>query len=227
MSRENPISEDAPIFASTAKRRQFGYDAKRPNEPWNQAYKYLESRVGDRWNDVWADICMTTDSSWNVDRDKEKVFNLIREQVNRGNMVYLDCFERDGAVYHCRYGEECRVDKEKVYARYKRAQLYVHNGVLRSTEWEKVERPKEQKVVQFNGQEFAQKDGVWYRVVLKPISHYDIRMYISSYDTLRKRSLSCGDGYRFYGRSAYCSAHYPLKNKELKALKDHINGKVQ
>lgn len=223
MSRENPLSEDAPKFASTAKRRQFGYDAKQSKDPWNLAYRYLQSRVGDRWNNVWADIC-----SANALIDRKNIFNLIKEQVNRGYMVYLDCFEKDGAVYRYRYGEEYRVDKKKIYARYKRSQFYVHDGILKSTEWEKVDRPKEQKTVEFNGQEFAQKDGVWYRVVLKPISFYDIRMYRPAYDTLRRRAFSSSDGYRFYGRPVYCSAHYSLKNKELKSLKDYIkNERIQ
>jgi hypothetical protein len=225
MSRENPLSEDAPIFVSTAKRRQFGYDAKRSDRPYKEAKRYLRGRVGDKWNDVWADIC-----SKFAPQDKKEVFDLIKEELSKSwsSLVYLNCFEHMGAIYtNTAYYSEYRVDKQTHYYKRSGITLYVFDGILRETILERVTRPKEQKVVQFNKQEFAQKDGVWYRVILKPISYNRFAAGYGCYDTLRKRGFSSGDGYRFYGREVYCSAHYPLKNKELKALKDYLRETVQ
>ena len=212
------ISEDQPTYQSMGKNRQFGYNAKRSTEPYKEARKYLASRVGDEWNKIWADIC-----SANVPRDKARIFNYIREQ---SHLVYLNCFQKeDGGIYTISdYVSEMRVDKEISYGWRNTHRLYVYNGILCKTIFEKYIRPKEQKVVKFNNQEFVQKDEIWYRVILKPnvFPKYSLG-YFGGYDTLRKKRISNSDGYRFYGRNdVYCFAHYPLKNKELKALKNFL-----
>jgi hypothetical protein len=213
MTRENPLDEDAPNRISTAKRRRFGYDAKQPDEPYRAARRYLESRVGDKWDDVWADIC-------NAPKDKKEILNLIKK--NPDSFVYLKCYKKDDGIYTCvSYLGEYRVDKEVInnYSYFDKM-LYVFDGILKKKNVERKVSPKEQKVIKFNESEYVQKDGIWYKVILKDITY---PWYIgSSCDTLRKYRFTFTDGYKFYGRSVYCSEHFPLKEKELKALKDFI-----
>ena len=207
--------EDLPTFQSTAKRRQFGYDAKETKDPWNEGKRYLGRRVGESWNTVWADICTPQQ-----DRGKAKLFSFLKQQINEGHLVYFNCFKKDDGIYTIWYNE-FRVDKEITHGWRRSKEYYVYNGILCQTAYETIVRPKELKVVKFNDVEYAQKDDVWFKVVLKPIGLSWTGRY-NSYDSLRKKIISHGDGYMYYGRPVHCSAHYPLKTKELRALKTFL-----
>lgn len=212
------MQEDAPSLQSMSKHRQFGYNCKERKEERNEARRWLSARVGDKWSDVWADIC-------NPPKDKEKIFNYIRESVNKGWLVHLNCFKKDdGGIYsNSRYGEE-RVDKEIVYWKCGICTLYVYNNILYKSVQEKYIRSKEEKTISFNNNVYAQKDGIWFRVILKPVLYnpYVLRF---SYDTLRKKFFSHSDGYKYYGECVYCCQHFPLKAKELKELKKFLKTK--
>lgn len=211
--------EDAPTFMSTSKRKQFGYDAKTPELKYNLIRRYLKSKVGMHWNDVWADICYR-----NAPKDKKDLYKLIKEEVN--NYIYFNCFEEDGAIYTFDRRTKRRMDKGVNYQWSGiRDQFYVYNGTLYCTLWEKQDTVTEQKTIVFDGAEYFKHYDIWYRVVLKSFGLPRCWDDLSGYDSLRRKFFGPSDGYRFYGRAVYCSAHYPLNNKELKALKNHLSAK--
>lgn len=221
-NKNRSLSEDDPTRMSTSKRRQFGWDCNRRSREgaiYSRMDRWLNSKVGSNWNNVWADIC-----SKSPPKDKAQMFSLLREHPE--HFVILNCYKKeDGGIYTLGWrGIESRVDKTTYLYKNKDA-FYVYENILRKTRVEKNKQPTLPKVVSFEGNDYYKKDGIWYRIILKGFDHI---LYHLFYDSLHKRKYDfCpSDGYKYYGKPVFCHQHFPLKSKELSALKKHLRANL-
>jgi hypothetical protein len=91
-------NHDGPTFVSSARNRQYGWNAKGLSDFLSPLMRYLEGQVGRPWDKVYSEIRKGIPRGLHADH----LWSHIRSAVQ------LNCFERDGEVFawtHYFFGE--------------------------------------------------------------------------------------------------------------------------
>ncbi len=134
-------------------RRKGSYDRKNRCQNFNPLRRFLASKVGQLWNDVFSDICANNDL-------RNKVQGDVREHLTwmvHSNVEVIDGkpFETDGHSIWRDFWVHPETGVLQVAPRYSYKRRWV-----RKTEWEQVLIDASTKYVKI--------DGVWYKVAFKP-----------------------------------------------------------
>lgn len=146
--------EDAP---SRERMKAHNYENKDQTDLLGPLRKFLRTRLGRRWDDVWSEVCAHADAR-----------SLMGEHLRRHVDQYVDQLRLgpDGVLYD-KYGYPFKTESHWDYKQY-----YVdpRDGVLKAVTY--VPWPKREKielVLELNGQQYHKHDGIWYRVQMREI----------------------------------------------------------
>lgn len=152
-------------------RKPQGWDRKSLNENLSPLKKFLFSRVGRKWDDVWSEVCENINSNSTV---QKHVLDHARDYV------VTDCYyDAEGKVWYNSpyHGPELVSPVE--YAKYGN-HLYVEpgTGILRKTTIIHVKKKEKKKPINridlgYNKQ-LHKVDGIWYEVALKEIPRHPL-----------------------------------------------------
>lgn len=143
--------------------------------------RFLRSRVGQRWDDVYSEICSEADGS-NI-----RGYHL-RLHLNDLVEHAIDV-EKDGKPIYPE-GAKSWVS------------FFVYNGILREVKPRSWKRPKaKSKIVEMGGSFYYQHDDVWYQVRKEPIPK---RTFKIDYSTPKTRTASyLRDYYEYYAEDDF------------------------
>ena len=204
-----------------------GYNYKELNENLAPLLRFLESRVGRIWNDVYSEICANI-----------RVTNTVQEHIR----VHVDQF----VAQHVRLHDDGTLwdydGRPRPLASWDRFYVDPTNGVLRKntvrSEWdirrqrrrdeEAAERAKTQRSLS-GGVELRKKDGIWYQVDIVPVpeivKHETVRndgtvRVIESggtaYDVILGQTVGTRSGWQITRASHYARTKRQLSSAELK-----------
>lgn len=212
------LSEDDPTRMSTGKRRQFGYNCKRRSREsalYAKINRWLNSKVGSNWNNVWADICKGHDNT-----DKDELRKATRDAIDyyvEQNVMIKD-------------GEMKRSNGKNIYSPF-----YVHPStkiLCAAPNRPKYRLPKPVRPIEYDGQKFFKEDDIWYQVILKDIEQIDRVKYPKYYNTwwdvydvFKKAFMTERECIRFYGSSVYCVAKKQIGKRLIKKIENHLSAK--
>ena len=204
-------------FESSARRRRYGYDAKQFGENLGPLKKFLTSRVGSKWDDVYSELCsvLSKDSvtqSHVLDHAKWYV----EQNVFGFDADGIPLNERGFSVYEIFY-----VDAD---------------GILQKTPRKKRQkRLPEKTYVRINDILYGKRsDGLWYRLFFDIVPEPDYRrieeMFWGKLKMFRRRVNDkvfdkwIGD-YVYSPRNSpwkngmYCTKFEQISKKELRLIK--------
>lgn len=201
------------------------WGGKQLNENLAPLRRFLRSRVGQKWNDVYSEISAHL-----------KVTSTIQQHVrdHLDHMVHVNLMRDDDGVLWVLDGYK----PYKLGEGYRREELYVDpdDGVLKhvprkarvSYKVEQEARKAEtQRVV--DGHELRKHKGIWYEVEIKPVPAPEVKSYMGTNGETRTYEVG-GAAYdvilecTVYGRrmgfavyaTTYCATKRQLNHKELK-----------
>jgi len=196
-------------------------DRKSQTDLLGPLQRYLRKQVGRPWNDVWSEIC---------EHSKDFMGDHLKTHIEWEVEV------------NCRFDEDELVGPNGYpVGRWRRnGQLYVHpeTGILLKAEARDKYRHKkpEYKIVEMDGQEYYQHEGIWYRVKTEPYEPKDA--WERHYGSFSSDVFSNGGGsfnglgyYRSkslseaYGKSIRCVWKQQANSKECKRLNGVIERK--
>lgn len=163
--------------------------------------KFLRSRVGRRWDDVYSEICEHI-------RIDSAVQSHIRDHVDRDvekNVVMIGRVPCDPLTGH------------KIYR-----ELYVCDGVLRFYPYKK-RKAETVKPLEIDGKQYHRVNDVWFEVELAPLPP---RVKVNSRwtgdivtgDVLFRKPVAQSVCARQYGKKVYAVKKRSLNGKEIKRL---------
>lgn len=123
---------------SMCKKWKVACQEKRSHEKLGPLYRYLVSKIGCNWDEVYSEIC-----KWHL---QDRIYNL----------VVVNCFEENGQLYDAQY------PNHPLSGNY----LYVLNGILYKTPQEKRRRWSKQPPRFTAGICPLRYNGIWYEVIL-------------------------------------------------------------
>jgi hypothetical protein len=198
--------EEVLVFESNAPGRCYGWDCKQLSERLGPLRKFLQSRVGCLWNDVFSEICENI-------RITSAVQSHVRDHVDwevEKNVTMIDGIPYDEKGF-------------KVYERF-----YVHpdTGVLCANMDRRRYRNKPYIKPYVEGKDANHQyhciKNVWYEVELVPFPKTVKTTYGWSNDFV-KDALHKGSSHRYdcqrrYGSEVYAISKRQLNGKEIKKL---------
>lgn len=202
---------------STSRHRKHGWDAKEFSERLGPLRKFLRSRVGQSWNDVWSEICASLKAD-------SVVQNHVRDHV--GWDVEQDVIMVDGEPIH----------STKDMGVYSLFYVNPDTGILCETPKNKRRKwagyPKQYVPGENDMHQYHIIDGVWYEVELAPFpartkDSWGYWRPDTVKDVLMNRNpkgqimwgVTRNDCKRKYGSEVYGVSKHQLNKKEIKRLK--------
>lgn len=215
--------ESLDSFESTSRHRKYGWDAKEFNENLAPLHRFLHTKIGCHWNEVWSEICENL-------RVDSVVQSHVRDHV--GFDVELNVVMINGEPYQA-------TRDGKIYSRF-----YVNpdTGILCENTQRKYHYRNRKQLPQFvpgkdEWHQYRLIDNIWYEIKLAPLPetkmfpdrydrlNYDCRWMNTVKDVLLTRSRFYGFGAshtdcrRTYGNNVYAVNKRQLNSREIKKLK--------
>lgn len=200
--------EDYPKRESMSGPRRFSWDAKkyrgpaRYNEHNKPAHRYLMSKKGKKWADVWSEICNT---------NKHDFFKYLREKIDW--FIYRNCsYDSEGNLTN-----NGRIVRPTYYW----STIYVDpkDDIIKLIPKRKIEREKRKSnLIHYKNRTYAYKDGILYDVKISKITKFFDEKYFRPYDVLLKKQITRMSAIHYYGAEVYCSE----KSQVSKRLKRKI-----
>lgn len=183
---------------------------------FNLIRRFLKSRIGKNWNDVYSEICEDADV-----RSFEG--NHLREWLSC--VVEINTRIEDGEIvsefgYKITSPEDFYVDP--------------NTNILKQVEKSDYKREKatnlEQGVYEVDGQTYCKHEGLWYRVEMKEVENCSktiaddekIIKFVHLNSGSITSSLRRKYGHSPNGKSWYCSRKESANSKEISKIKDEI-----
>lgn len=220
--RQNKIPlDEQPKFQSSARYRQYGWEAKKLNEHLSPLRRWLNKQVGRDWDEVWSEICKGL-----------SVHNAIASHVrdHADQYVQKNCsIGEDGVVYN------------SIGHRVRNHRFYVdpRDNTLQRTPyitWKPYQKKKDYVPGKNNLHRYYCVKGIWYEVffeevkctcgkMTKPskygtgsrLSPCDCKNYFD--DVLQSPIVSIHELKRLYGLYMVAVSKKQLNKKEIKKLK--------
>lgn len=210
--QKTPLDEQ-PKFASSARHRVYGWNAKELNDHIAPLRRWLRSQVGRDWDDVWSEVCENLSTNGVATKH-------VRDHVE--GYVEQNCIIVDGEV----------CDSRGMGLKSWRG-FYVHpeTNVLCCHEDYRRYRRRKYKADWLEGKDEDHRyyllKGIWYEVTLKPlpktrivINVYDVVMAAQWERTDKKYIASSGeDCTKYYGRKVYAASKRQLGKRDIQKLK--------
>lgn len=220
--------EDLPHFESTSKRRQYGWDCKRVEEPEFPIKKFLLSNVGEDWGRVYSELKLREKEIILPQYSFDEVINWHVEKVIGYN---------DNGELLCKRGTPLSNND-----------FYVdNNNILQRYVAPKFKRKKEKKIwhIVVDGKDYAERNGLWYKLTMKPLPPekwvQELRTYHvspngreykmwqsvnkseSRYDVFFGQDIRAG-GMRskLWDRPVYCDKYSSCNTKDMKIIKEFL-----
>lgn len=159
------------IRESMTHRYNIGYNRKELNENLSPLRRFIESRCGELWDDVYSDICSTFSMNTTVE---QHILLHVEQYVHTNTVMH----EIDGVMRVCHrgyYGNGLYpIDESHWY------DFYVHpeTGILTKSKYvsyrtkrkqEKAAKEKNKHILQLGKWEYLiSRDGIWYQVQYAP-----------------------------------------------------------
>lgn len=184
----------SPKQESMKKRHRVALDSKELTDHIEPLHRYLLSKVGEPWDDVWSDICkVLKGNGLQAAHVKQHVKWAVDGIPHSG-----ECFFNDEDWHSPRFGV-----------------VYVdENGIVQKNYRERRD-PIEVNYVTINGLNYAECEEGWFQVELDWISCWPDK---KDWDALNKRYMTAEELKEFYGISVRCYKRHSLNKKQLKAL---------
>lgn len=143
-----------------------GYDSKSLNENLNPLKRFIASRVGRKWDDVWSEICENINSDSTV---QKHVLDHAKDYV------HVNCyFDADGNVW-CNDDYRGPTQISPIYyngyRKYTQHYAEPETGILKEIKVIQRKKEKKEEIVRINignNSQLHKLDNVWYVVNLKP-----------------------------------------------------------
>lgn len=228
--RQKEIDSE-PNFQSTAKRRLYGYDCKRPEPDGIPVKKFLNSKVGKNYADIFGEVVRR-----HKEFDYDPRYSIL--EVLDWHIEKVIGYNDNGEPLNSRGMELSGGD------------LYVneHNILCRYV------RPKRQKQVDkkpwyaiINGVHYAEKNGLWYKLTLEKLPpekwvselytyHIDSKnkehkmwrtrnVSESRFDVFFGHDIKRGDSAcknRWWNGEYYCTKYSSCNTKDMKLIKQYF-----
>jgi hypothetical protein len=170
--------------------------------------RLLRSKVGQRWDDIYSELCQRLDSSTVIG---QHVIDHVWDYVER-NVVIIEGIP---------YRKTTSGYKQKQLA-YWRDQFYVHpdTGILCQVKKATKEHPKKRDdlVAIDSYHQYRKLDGLWYLITLQ-----EFPMWEDVTDVLLKTTVKPWHGRCEYGREVYAVKKRQCNKKELKLIRSKLN----
>jgi len=179
---------------------------KRVREPkyFKQCRAYLKSKVGQNFNDVWADIC-------NADYREQPFKKILRNDID----IYVNFeigLDQDGELftYYGRIPLGIYIDPKNNQLCYRAPKKY--------------KKAPNNRIMEIDGVKFVEYEGLYYSVKLIDfIKEWWYSKLFTLYDVLFKRAMSYDELLSFYGAPLICVSKTQATSKQLKEIKRRIN----
>lgn len=152
-------------------RRANGWDRKELNENLNPLRRFLDSQVGRRWDDVYAEICENLDTGSTVKQHvRQHIEDFIELKTYVGEDDEIWCTPRWGAAYRVEETYAFRqlyVDPRDGVIRRGKAPSWKQDQKARAAERRREKHAKERVISK--ELRFEKIDGVWFRLRMKAL----------------------------------------------------------
>lgn len=177
--------------------------------------RFLESRLGDSWDEIYSDICASVDS-------RNGLGNRFHQSI--GWMVEKEVFLSKTGGLCDKHGHELGGFFDEFY-------IHPMTGKLERAEKIRYRTPTQQQTVfEMDKVLYHKHDGLWYRVEMKPIPVIDrtvryfvdvLDPYLASWYTTSSHSWRATKKYGVApdGKAWYCHAKQSANSKEIAALR--------
>jgi hypothetical protein len=175
--------------------------------------RWLRSKVGQPWNDVYSEACAVI-----------KPNDVVRLQIRTHMMDFVKrhTFMRNGEVWYFDRFYEAPINS--LVSATVRPKFYVHpeTGILHEAQqWKKSREPWPKRKAQLTSVSkwvndnllLVRLDGLWFACEMKPYSHAPEH---PPFDIIAKNRIADIHGYELYSRFVYCVAKRQLSRRELK-----------
>ncbi len=144
-----------------------GWNCKSLNENLNPLKKFINSRVGQKWDDVWSEICQEINSNSTV---QKHVLDHAKDFVETG--CYYDS---QGRVWTNTTSGPMLVSPVTYYKYSSKHYAEPETGILRKVKIIDTKAKKEKPIERVdigNNQQLHKLEGIWYCVNLKPFPKF-------------------------------------------------------
>lgn len=151
--------EDAATFGSTARHRQFGYEAKEFSDLIQPLYRFFRSNIGKNWDKVWSSVCE------HLPAKTLSAYHIRKQHLER--MIEVTPLYVDGKYYSNDYSYRWRRDGQYLVPFYKNDFYVDKEGCIREGKGDRRSyrrNKKEEPVTSFDkdGQHYYKTNGCWF-----------------------------------------------------------------
>jgi hypothetical protein len=186
---------------SIRKKWKASHEEKQFSEKLGPLYRYLLSKVGCPWDEVYSEICkgLSQDSV---------VQSHVRDHVF--DFVTVDCYEENGYIYDAKHPSSPMDGYGKYHS------LYVLNGILCKLPHRKRKSWRKEPPKFHVGTQVLKYRDIWYEVEL--VAFEDPNSKVSLKDMFLGQVSDRWKLHKFYGAYLRCTRKRQLNSKEIEKL---------
>jgi hypothetical protein len=199
-------------LSKVSMKKPYGYDRREQTDVLGPLKKFLKSKIGQPWNDVWSEVCKVNDN-------RSVIGSHVRDHIRW--MVEFNIVKCEDGLY-------------SYYGRYSRFPLknsfYVdQKGILCYTGSTKYKRYKpKKKIINLNGLYFYKHEGIWYKVEICHMPKNNNNSFWPGKDAFGYYLDNVGyptDCKSVYGEAVYVVSKKQIGKRMIKILEKFINEK--